>query len=41
MQAFIEYSNDLDDIDKNIDEYNSDKKQNIDHIWWYDCWYAQ
>ena len=28
-KAFIEYSNDLDDIYKNIEEYNSNKNQKI------------
>ena len=28
-KAFIEYSNDMDDIYKNIDEYNPNKKQKI------------
>ena len=39
-KVFIEYSNDMDDIDKNIEEYNEKKTKNIDCIWWYDCWYA-
>ena len=29
MKGFIEYVNDMDDIYKNIEEYNPDKKQNI------------
>ena len=28
-KAFIEYSNDMDDIYKNIEEYNPNKKQKI------------
>ena len=28
-KAFIEYSNDMDDIYKNIEEYNQNKKQKI------------
>ena len=28
-KAFIEFSHDMDDIDKNIEEYNPNKKQNI------------
>ena len=28
-KAFIEYSNDMDDIYRNIEEYNSNKKQKI------------
>ena len=40
-KAFIEYSNDMDDIYKNIEEYNLNKKtRNIDCIWWYECWYG-
>ena len=39
-KAFIEYSNDKDDIFENIDEYNPTKKQNIDCVWWCNCWYA-
>ena len=31
----------MDDIYKNIEEYNPNMKQkNIDHFWWYDSWYA-
>ena len=29
LKAFIEYSNDIDDIHKNIEEYNPNKKQKI------------
>ena len=29
MKGFIEYVNDMDDIYKNIEEYNPNKKQNI------------
>ena len=40
-KAFIEYSDDLDNICKNIGKYNPNKKtQNTDCIWWYDYWYA-
>ena len=28
-KAFIEYSNDMQDVYKNIDEYNTDKERNI------------
>ena len=36
-KAFIEYSNDMDDICKNIEVYNPNKKtNNIDCIRWYD-----
>ena len=31
----------MDDIYKNIEEYNPNKKQkNTDRFWWYDSWYA-
>ena len=34
----IEYSNDMDGIYENIEEYNPNRKtQSIDCIWWYDC----
>ena len=37
-KAFIEYSDDMDDIYKNIEEYNQNKKtKNINCIWWHDC----
>ena len=40
-KAFIEYSNNMDNIYKNIQEYNPYKKsKNSNCIWWYDCWYA-
>ena len=29
LKAFIEYSNDIDDIHKNIEEYNANKKRKI------------
>ena len=32
LKAFLEYSNDMDDIYKNIEEYNLNKKQNINHV---------
>ena len=36
-KAFIEYSNDMRDVYKNIDEYNPDKENNIiNSFWWYD-----
>ena len=38
--AFIEYSNDMEDIFEKYDEYNPNKKKYIDCIWWYDCWYV-
>ena len=38
-KTFIEYSNDMNDIYKNIEEYNPNKKTKyIDHISWYGCW---
>ena len=39
-KTFIEYSNDMDDICKNIEEYNPNKKQNINCFWLYHSWYA-
>ena len=40
-EAFIEYSNDVDDIYNNIEEYSPNKKgKNKGPISWYDCWYA-
>ena len=30
MKAFIEYSNNMDDIDKNIEEYNPNRKRKYD-----------
>ena len=35
-KAFIEYWNDMDDIYKNIVEYNSN--QNTDCFWYYNFW---
>ena len=38
-KALIEYSNDMDDIYKNIEEYNPNKKRKILIVfWWYRCW---
>ena len=40
-KAFIECPNDMDDIYKNIEEYNQKKKRKIlIAFWWYDCWYV-
>ena len=40
-KAFIEYSDDMDDIYKNIEECNPNKQCKILIVfWWYDCWYA-
>ena len=30
----------MDDTYENPDEYNRNKKQNINLSWWYDRWYA-
>ena len=38
-KAFVEYSNDMQDVYKNIEEYNLGKKRKILSFWWYDCWY--
>ena len=38
-QNIIEYSNDMQDVYKNIEEYNQGKKRKILSFWWYDCWY--
>ena len=41
LKPFTEYSNDIEEVYKNNEEYNTNKKtKNIDCIWWYDCWYA-
>ena len=34
--AFIKYSNEMDNIDKNIEEYKPNKKLKIICFWWYD-----
>ena len=40
-KAFTEYSNDMGDIYKNIEEKNPNKKRKRTiSIWWYDCWYS-
>ena len=40
-KVFFKYSDNMDDIYKNIEENNPNKKQeNINCIWWYDYWYA-
>ena len=41
LKVFFQYSSDMGNIYKNIDEYNPNiKTQNIDCFWWYDCWSA-
>ena len=39
FKDFIEYSSDMDDNYRNIEEYNSNKKCNFFFLffWWYDC----
>ena len=40
-KAFIEYSNGMDNIYKNIKGYNQDKKRKIlIFFWFHDCWHA-
>ena len=40
-KAFIKYANNMDDIYKNIEEYNANKKCKTLIIFdKYDCWYA-
>ena len=40
-KAFIEFSNDMDDIYKNIEEYNPNKKLKTLIVFkWYDWWYG-
>ena len=39
-KVFIEYSNDMRDVLKNINNYNPNKENKVMIvIWWYDCWY--
>ena len=39
-KAFINYSNDIQDLYTDIIDYNKDKEhKNFDSFWWYDCWY--
>ena len=38
-KALIEYSNNMQDVYKNIEEYYPNRKQSITSLWWYDCWY--
>ena len=38
-KAFTEYSNDMDDVYKNIGDYNWEKEC-IYRVWWYDCSYG-
>ena len=41
LKTFIKYSNDMGDIYKNIEEYNSIKNTKyINRISWYDCCYS-
>ena len=36
-KAFIECWNTMDDIYKNINNYNANRKRKILIFWWYDC----
>ena len=39
-KAFIAYSECMDDVYNNIDDYNpSRKRKKINCVWWYDCRY--
>ena len=35
--SFIEYSQCLDDVYNNIDDYNPSRKRKLLIVWWYDC----
>ena len=39
--AFIEYSNTMDDVYENINDYNPSRKRKLilDYFWWHDCRY--
>ena len=37
--SFIEYSQCLDDVYNNIDDYNPSRKRKLLIVWWYDCRY--
>ena len=37
-KAYLEYSNDMPDVYKNVNEYNPEKKC-INSFGWYYCWY--
>ena len=37
-KAFIENSNDMQEVSENIEEYNIGKKR-FNSFWWCDCWY--
>ena len=41
LKFLFEYSNNMDDI---LKKYwwilSKERTQNIDNLWWYDCWYA-
>ena len=39
-RLYTEYSSDMCDVYKNINYYNTDKKNvYINSFWWYYCWY--
>ena len=37
--AFIEFSNTMDDVYENINDYNTFRKKNLNCFWWHDCRY--
>ena len=39
LSAFIEYSQCMDDVYININDYNPNRKRKKIIDWWHDCWY--
>ena len=37
--AFIEFSNTMDDVYENINDYNTFRKKSLNCFWWHDCRY--
>ena len=37
QKVFIEFSNTMDDVYENIDDYNSNRKRKTLIVWWHDC----
>ena len=40
-EAFINYSQTIDDVYENFKDYNPTKKKSINSVWWYDSRYGK
>ena len=39
-KAFIDYSQTIDNVYENLEDYNPEKKKSLNSVWWYDSRYG-